>query len=60
MPKMRCLDRYYLILYIKEFEDTKNSLKIPKGQHTHKTKDFTLKDEPHRDNGEPAWTTTKV
>jgi len=41
---MRCLDRHYLILYIEKFEDTKNSLKIPKGQHyTHKTKDNTLK-----------------
>jgi len=42
---MGCLDRHYLILYIEEFEDTKNSLKIPKGQqqHTDKTKDFTLK-----------------
>ena len=54
ISKMRCLDGHYLILCIsyfenlscllyKEFENTKGVIKIEGQQHTHTTKDSTLK-----------------
>jgi hypothetical protein len=52
ISKMRCLDGHYLILcisylvnilYKEEFENTKGVIKIEGQQHTHTTKDSTLK-----------------